>query len=64
MIRLTNLPVLLAISFYDRQNFSNQSSWWEQLCDYKDRYMGRLSTASKSLCVSVTHSFSRRLGRR
>lgn len=47
MIRLTNLPVLLAISFYDRQKFDNKSSWWEQVCDYTDHYIGRLSTASE-----------------
>lgn len=46
MIRLTNLPVLLVISLYDRQKFDNQPSWWEQIRDFFDHYVGRLSTAS------------------
>ncbi|BEJ16219.1 hypothetical protein CspHIS471_0508240 [Cutaneotrichosporon sp. HIS471] len=49
MIRLTNLPVLLAIAFYDRQKFNHDPSWWEQLCDFTDRYLGRLSIATEGL---------------
>ncbi|KLT45208.1 hypothetical protein CC85DRAFT_299674 [Cutaneotrichosporon oleaginosum] len=49
MIRLTNLPVLLAIAVYDRQKFNNDPSWWEQLCDFTDHYLGRLSIATEGL---------------
>lgn len=48
MIRVTNLPVLMLIALYERQTY-NQSTLWEQICDYADRYFSIISSASECL---------------
>jgi hypothetical protein len=48
MIRATNLPVLLIIAIYERQAYHNMSVW-EQVCDYTDHYMGKLTAAGESV---------------
>ncbi|WOO84870.1 Calcium channel YVC1 [Vanrija pseudolonga] len=45
MIRVTNLPVLMLIALYERQTY-NQSTLWEQICDYADRYFSIISSAT------------------
>jgi hypothetical protein len=46
MIRVTNLPVLLIIALYERQTYSNMSVW-EQICDYTDHYVGKITAAGE-----------------
>lgn len=52
MIRVTNLPVLLGIALYERQAYSNMSVW-EQVCDYTDHYVGKISAVGEWLLSSL-----------
>lgn len=45
MIRITNLPVLLLIGLYDRQRYQD-SSLWENVCDYADHTWGKITAAA------------------
>lgn len=45
MIRVTNLPVLLLIGLYDRQRYQD-SSLWENVCDYADHTWGKITAAA------------------
>ncbi|KAL7421096.1 hypothetical protein Q5752_003980 [Cryptotrichosporon argae] len=47
MIRATNLPMLLLISFYERQMYQ-QLSVWEQVGDLTERYIGSLPRRIKA----------------
>lgn len=45
MIRATNLPVLLCIALYERHTYQ-QTTMWEQICDYTEHYVGKLTAAT------------------